>query len=180
MPSACALGIFSGNNIYNFGTPERLRTLRCSLFTGRGRKGKWQLRIISAGSPSQSKPCGFASSPKGRALGSPRKLHLFAKASPFGRGGFAQQRRRGRGCFPLDPLSHRCAMPAPPKGGAFCHLPVGTNKAPPERKDFPRAGGRCRAATKGGIWRTNVSLRGFSSQYLPPWYLQSCGGLVRI
>lgn len=34
---------------------------------------------------------------KGRALGSPRKLHLFAKASPFGRGGFAQQRRRGRG-----------------------------------------------------------------------------------
>ena len=29
------------------------------------------------------------SSPKGRALGSPRKLHLFAKASPFGRGGTA-------------------------------------------------------------------------------------------
>ena len=27
------------------------------------------------------------SSPKGRALGSPRKVHLFAKASPFGRGG---------------------------------------------------------------------------------------------
>ena len=38
-----------------------------------------------------------ASSPKGRAFGSPRKLHLFAKASPFGRGGFAKQRRRGRG-----------------------------------------------------------------------------------
>ena len=37
-------------------------------------------------SPSQSKPVGFASSPKERALGSPRKLHLFAKASPFGRG----------------------------------------------------------------------------------------------
>ena len=31
------------------------------------------------------------SSPKGRALGSPRKLHLFAKASPFGRGGIAQR-----------------------------------------------------------------------------------------
>ena len=28
----------------------------------------------------------FASSPKVGALGSPRKLHLFAKASPFGRG----------------------------------------------------------------------------------------------
>ena len=35
---------------------------------------------------------------KGGAFGSPRKLHLFAKASPFGRGGFAEQRRRGRGC----------------------------------------------------------------------------------
>ena len=39
-----------------------------------------------AGSPSQSKPVGFASSPKVGALGSPRKLHLFAKVSPFGRG----------------------------------------------------------------------------------------------
>ena len=27
-----------------------------------------------------------------------------------------------------------------PEGGAFCHLPVSTNKAPPERKDFPRPG----------------------------------------
>ena len=25
---------------------------------------------------------------------------------------------------------------------------------------LPPTGGRCRAATKGGIWRTNVSLRG--------------------
>ena len=40
----------------------------------------------AASSPSQSKPVGFASSPKVGALGSPRKLHLFAKASPFGRG----------------------------------------------------------------------------------------------
>ena len=30
------------------------------------------------------------SSPKGRALGSSHRLHLFAKASPFGRGGTAQ------------------------------------------------------------------------------------------
>ena len=28
----------------------------------------------------------LGSSPKGRALGSPRELHLLAKASPFGRG----------------------------------------------------------------------------------------------
>ena len=36
-----------------------------------------------AGSPSHSMPIGLDSSPKGRAFGSPRKLHLFAKASPF-------------------------------------------------------------------------------------------------
>ena len=27
-----------------------------------------------------------------------------------------------------------------PRRGSFCHLPVSTNKAPPERKDFPRPG----------------------------------------
>ena len=34
-----ALGIFSGKTIYNFGTPERLRTLRRTIFTGRGAAG---------------------------------------------------------------------------------------------------------------------------------------------
>ena len=36
------------------------------------------------------KSFGFASSPKVGAFGSPDKLHLFAKASPFGRGGMAK------------------------------------------------------------------------------------------
>ena len=35
MRAAFALAIISGKNIYNFGAPERLRTLRCSIFTGR-------------------------------------------------------------------------------------------------------------------------------------------------
>ena len=35
MRSAFALRIISGKNIYNFGAPERLRTLRCSIFMGR-------------------------------------------------------------------------------------------------------------------------------------------------
>ena len=48
-----------------------------------------------------------------------------------------------------NPLSHRCAMPAPPKGGAFAvtaKYPAKPQtfrqrkKAPPERKDFPRSG----------------------------------------
>ena len=44
-----------------------------------------EMIIPLAGSPSQSS-LRDASSPKVGALGSPRKLHLFAKASPFGRG----------------------------------------------------------------------------------------------
>ena len=65
-----------------------------------------------AGSPSQSKPVGFARFPllsltrhlppargksflKVGALGSPRRLHLFAKGSPFGRAGaLAPERAR--------------------------------------------------------------------------------------
>ena len=39
-----------------------------------------------------------------------------------------------------------------PKWGALTHLPGSADKAPPERADFPRAGGKCRAATKGGVW----------------------------
>ena len=31
-------------------------------------------------------------------------------------------------------------------------------KALPLRKDFPRSGGRCRAATKGGIWQSRQAL----------------------
>ena len=58
------------------------------------------LRIIpiiqrEAASPSQSLR---DSSPKRRALGSPRKLHLFTKASPLGRGGCerSEQTERAR------------------------------------------------------------------------------------
>ena len=71
MPAACALGMISGKIIFNFEIAERLRTLRYLIFTG-GRKGKrhWQ-RLLPAeaaalrGIPPQSKPDGFASSPKG-------------------------------------------------------------------------------------------------------------------
>ena len=34
MASACALAIFSGKIIYNFGIAERLRALRYPIFTG--------------------------------------------------------------------------------------------------------------------------------------------------
>ena len=43
MAAACALAIISGKIIFNRAMPERLRTLRHCIFTGRGRKGKRQL-----------------------------------------------------------------------------------------------------------------------------------------
>ena len=93
---------------------------------------------------------------KGRALGNPRKLHLFAKASPFGRGGFAKQRRRGRGRlqgrYPLSLLTAFAA--SSPKGTPYGNAGnfAATAEAVPLRDDFPRSGGRCRVATKGGVW----------------------------
>ena len=37
-----------------------------------------------------------------------------------------------------------------PEGGAFWNLPVSANKAPPERKDFPRPGEDVAQRQKGG------------------------------
>ena len=49
MAAACALAIISRKNIFNRAMPERLRTLRHCIFTGRGRKGKRQLpRLLPA------------------------------------------------------------------------------------------------------------------------------------
>ena len=45
----CTLAIISGKIIFNRAMPERLRTLRHCIFTGRGRKGKRQLpRLLPA------------------------------------------------------------------------------------------------------------------------------------
>ena len=78
-PAGVPLSHFHGRGLGEtaFAAPLSAKARRC----GGG------LLVTLAGSPSQSKPVGFASSPKVGALGSPRKLHLFAKASPFGRGG---------------------------------------------------------------------------------------------
>ena len=43
MASACALAMFSGKNIYNFGVQKRPQAFLNPIFTGRGRDGKWQL-----------------------------------------------------------------------------------------------------------------------------------------
>ena len=46
MRAAFALRIFSGRIIFNFGIPERLRTLRYPFFHGRGHKGKLHLQRL--------------------------------------------------------------------------------------------------------------------------------------
>ena len=59
MAAAGALAIFSGKIIYKFGIPERLRTLRYSIFTGgvvKEKAGTNPLRLTT-----------FASSPEGGA-----------------------------------------------------------------------------------------------------------------
>ena len=97
---------------------------RGSLFEGAGAASAVAEGVLPS-SPSQSSPVGFARFPllsltrhlppargksflKVGALGSPRGLHLFAKASPFGRGGCerSEQTERAR----LLPL---CEMPFP-------------------------------------------------------------------
>ena len=59
-------------------------------------------------------------------------------------------------------------VPPPPAGGVCQRerpwqrdgLCVDCHKGSHFEERLPPTGGRCRAATKGGIWRTNVSLRG--------------------
>ena len=58
----------------------------------------------------------LGSSPKGRALGSPRELHLLAKASPFGRGVTAGD---GEG----EDADRRAAVSAGKQRGK-CRLPL--------------------------------------------------------
>ena len=98
------------------------------------RMGSWRktAALGIAGSPSQSMPIGLDSSPKGRAFGSPRKLHLFAKASPFDRLPPLRDRfapRRGE----MSPQVTKRARPLRKSAGgtertlsviaARCHLP---------------------------------------------------------
>ena len=59
------------------------------------------------------KSYGFASSPKVGALGSPRKVHLFAKASPFGRGGTAGDGEGEDAALAQQNLSPRTAKSSP-------------------------------------------------------------------
>ena len=87
-------GHIQRKNILNFAFVAACGPLQTH-FHGRGRNGKRQLlrrflrkRGAAVSVLALSVTYGD-SSPKGRALGSPRKLHLFAKTSPFGRGGTA-------------------------------------------------------------------------------------------
>ena len=98
--SSSLLRINSGKIIFNRAMPERLRTLRHCIFTGRGRKGKRQLPELP-----QSKPDGFASSLEEGASGAPANFALEPETVPL------CQRPHLRGGW------HRVAM----TGGVFPH-----------------------------------------------------------
>ena len=96
-----ALRIFSGRKLYNFGLPERLRTLRQSIFTGGVVKVNG---ICSAcflrkrrrcGEQPPSVACGD-SSLKGTPFGNVGKLAATTKAVPLGKvAANAVSRRKG-------------------------------------------------------------------------------------
>ena len=105
MRSAFALRIFSGKNIYNFGIPERLRTLRYSIFTGGVVEENGSCRAAFCesaalgGIPPQSL-LRKASSPKGTPYGNAGNFAATAKSRPLGEGGIAAG-DDGRGKSPL-------------------------------------------------------------------------------
>ena len=78
-----ALRINSGKNIYNFGAPERLRTLRCSIFTRRG----YPLSHLATLD---------ASSPKGTPWSYAGNFAATTKSRPLGEGG-CDQREQAEG-----------------------------------------------------------------------------------
>ena len=152
MPPACALGIVSGIIIY---LSRLSHSAECSkrIFTKEvaAKNCIYALqRWRRASSPSQSKPDGFASSPKVGAFGSPRELHLFAKASPFGRGGCERSEQTERasplkakhpgwkqpGCFAYMIISARSRRfhRHPPQG---CRRKQGCRRSGARRRGLP-------------------------------------------
>ena len=100
MRAAFALRIISGKNIYNFAILENLRIFQNCLFTGGvvTESSICSAAFCESAALRETNPLrltAFASSLKVGAFGSPRKLHLFAKGSPFGRAGaLAPERAR--------------------------------------------------------------------------------------
>ena len=140
MRSAFALRIFSGKNIFNRAMPERLRTLRHCIFTGRGRNGKRQLpHLLPAEAAArresflfaelpQSKPDGFASSLGEGASGAPANFTLESETVPLCqrphlRGGWHRVAMTG-GVFPQTFFLHKLPIFRPnyQKSQIFCKI----------------------------------------------------------
>ena len=75
MAAACALAIFSGKIIYKFGIPERLRTLRYSIFTGGFGTNSLSQSLTALPAPSRREP-----------LARPDTLHFRRKLSRHAKG----------------------------------------------------------------------------------------------
>ena len=138
MASACALAMFSGKNIF-ISRLSRPAGRDKRYFHGWGRSRKLHLHTLPS-SPSQALTrqtppfvtcgdifprSGGSLSSKGEPLAKPHTLHLSrklcrpAKASHFGRGGFAKQRRRGRGRCGNKPSPSSLRDATSPERGRF-------------------------------------------------------------
>ena len=91
MVSAGALTMFSGKIILNFGTPERLRTLRRSIFTGGVVTGNGSCSAAFCESAALRgyplRLAALASSPKGTPYGNAGNFIAATKSRPLGEGG---------------------------------------------------------------------------------------------
>ena len=115
MRSAFALRIFSGKDIYNFGIPERLRTLRYSIFTGGVVEENGSCRAAFCesaalgGIPPQSL-LRKASSPKGTPYGNAGNFAAAAKSRPLGEGGLTRSGKTEGVNSPIFSIDIRCQL----------------------------------------------------------------------
>ncbi len=155
MVSAGALTIFSGKIILNFGTPERLRTLRCSIFTGGvvTENGSCSAafcesaalrEIFCQSAPSQALPRQLprrgsqAGSPIAKVLSVMRKLPAVLLALPLGELS-PQVTERAHAVNPIAKVSDATRnLPSMPEGVRSKLLPVKTGERNVRRRSAPR------------------------------------------
>ena len=136
------------------------------------------------GKPSQSKPKALTAPPRGRLRCSRKVCHHHPKPSPWtdsprsgrdvalatewGAGG-CERSEQTEGVCRKNPLSHRCAMPAPPRGELLYLFRSAVIKLPLRGKTSPAPGEDVTAGDKrGNLDATNGSgLRGFRREQHP-------------
>ena len=133
-----------------------------------------RMLLSLAGSPSQSNPTDLPALPKGEPLAVHANFISLPRPLPLGEVDLRSKDGEGEDDCEEDTPSV-CSLrsqPAPPRGRLWA-VPktlLPPPKAVPLRDVFPRSGGRCRIATKGGVWldAKRQDGRGTSPKIFPP------------